>query len=111
MGLFGLVAYVCAQRTKEIGIRKVLGATVSQILTWITKDFVYLVGIALFIAFPLGWHLMHLFLNNYAYKAPIDPWIFVLTGIISISIALFTVSFHAVRAALAKPIRSLRSEG
>jgi putative ABC transport system permease protein len=111
MGLFGLVAYVCAQRTKEIGIRKVLGATVSQILTWITRDFVYLVAIAGFIAFPLGWYLMHLFLNNYAYKAPIDPWIFVLTGVISISIALVTVSFHAIRAALTKPISSLRSEG
>ncbi len=111
MGLFGLVAYVCAQRTKEIGIRKVLGATVTQILTWITKDFVYLVGIALVIAFPLGWYLMHLFLDNYAYKAPIDPWIFVLTGILSISIALLTVSFHAIRAALAQPIRSLRGEG
>lgn len=111
MGLFGLVAYVCAQRTKEIGIRKVLGATVSQILTWITRDFVYLVAIAGLIAFPLGWYLMHLFLNNYAYKASIDPWNFVLTGIISISIALVTVSFHAIRAALTKPISSLRSEG
>jgi ABC-type antimicrobial peptide transport system permease subunit len=110
MGLFGLAALTAEQRTKEIGIRKVLGAGVGDITGMISRDFVILVGIALVIASPVAYYFMHEWMKNYAYNAGIGWWVFVLAGLGAVGIALFTVGFHAVRAAMASPVKSLRSE-
>lgn len=110
MGLFGLAALTAEQRTKEIGIRKVLGAGVGDITGMLSWDFVLLVGISLVIASPVAWYFMHQWLQNYAYKVTIGWWVFVLAGAGAVGIALLTVGFHAVRAAMANPVKSLRSE-
>ncbi|KAA5542852.1 ABC transporter permease [Adhaeribacter rhizoryzae] len=110
LGLFGLALFTAEQRTKEIGIRKVLGASVSGIVAMLSKDFLKLVLIANLIAWPLGWYLMHNWLQNYAFRADMGWWIFVLAGGATLLIALLTVSFQAVRAALTNPVQSLRSE-
>jgi putative ABC transport system permease protein len=110
MGLFGLTAYATQQRTKEIGVRKVLGASVKGIVTMISKDFLRLVLIAAFIAFPLAWWVMNKWLNDFAYRVHIGWWVFVFSGIIALLIALLTVSFEAIKAAVANPVKSLRTE-
>jgi ABC-type antimicrobial peptide transport system permease subunit len=110
LGLFGLAAYTAERRTKEIGIRKVLGATVSNMITLLSKDFLRLVAIATVIAFPLAWFGMNKFLDGFAYRITIQWWVFVLTAILVVGIALFTVSFQAIKAAIANPVKSLRTE-
>jgi putative ABC transport system permease protein len=110
LGLFGLATYMAEQRTKEIGVRKVLGASVQNITTMLSKEFVRLVVIAALIAFPLAWWGMHRWLQDFAYRVNISWWVFVLAGFIAFGIALITVSFQAIRAGLANPVKSLRSE-
>jgi predicted permease len=110
LGLFGLAAFAAEQRTKEIGIRKVLGATVANITALISKDFVKLVCIAIIIATPLSLIAMNTWLQSFAYRINISWWIFLAAAIIAILIALLTVSFHAIKAAVANPVESLRSE-
>ncbi|HXB91103.1 MAG TPA: FtsX-like permease family protein, partial [Puia sp.] len=110
LGLFGLVTYAAEQRTKEIGIRKVLGAKVGGIVTLLSKDFTRLVIIAALIAFPVAWWAMEQWLHSFAYRATISWWIFVIAGGTAILIALLTVSFQTIRAAIANPVKSLRSE-
>lgn len=110
MGLFGLALFTAEQRTREIGIRKVLGASVSGIVVMLSKDFLKLVLLANLIAWPLGWYLMQVWLQGYAYRVEVGWWIFALAGAATFFIALVTVSFLAVRAAIASPVRSLRSE-
>ena len=110
LGLFGLVAYAAEQRTKEIGIRKVLGASAGNIIGLLSKDFLKLVIIASVIAFPIAWYAMHKWLLDFAYRISIGWWIFLLAGIIAILIAFITVSFQAIKAAVANPVKSLRTE-
>jgi len=110
LGLFGLVTYAAEQRTKEIGIRKILGASVSGIVGLLSRDFTMLVGIAALIAFPAAWWAMYKWLETFAYRTEISWWIFVVAGSAALAIALLTVSIQTVRAALANPIKSLRSE-
>jgi len=110
LGLFALSAFMAEQRSKEIGIRKVLGATITNITTLLSLDFVKLVTIAIVIASPIAWWAMTKWLQDFAYKVPISWWIFALSGIIAIMIALFTVSFQSIKAALMNPVKSLRSE-
>src|SRR6185295_5670497 len=108
LGLFGLVTYAAEQRIKEIGIRKVLGASVSEIVTMISKDFVKLVLIGFLIAFPIAWWMMNKWLQSFAYRINISWWVFALTGLLTITIALITVSFQAIKAAIGNPVKSLR---
>ena len=110
LGLFGLVTYAAEQRTKEIGIRKVLGAQVSGIVALLSRDFTMLVGIAALIAFPVAWWAMYKWLETFAYRTEISWWIFLVAGAVALAIALLTVSIQTVRAALANPVKSLRSE-
>ncbi len=110
LGLFGLVTYAAEQRTKEIGIRKVLGANVANIVTMISKDFLKLVLIASIIAFPLAWWVMNKWLQDFAYRVNIGWWIFVLAAVIAVLIALITISFQSIKAAIANPVKSLRTE-
>jgi putative ABC transport system permease protein len=110
LGLFGLAAYTAQVKTKEIGIRKVLGASVVNIVQLLAKDFISLVLVALVIAIPLGWWAMHNWLQDYAYRINLGWWVFVLAGVIAILIAIITVSMHALRAALANPVKSLKAE-
>lgn len=110
LGLFGLVAYTIEQRTKEIGIRKVLGASVQQVLLLVSKEFLYLVLIAFVIAIPATWWMMSKWLQDFAYRTNISWWVFGAAGIIALLIAAFTISFQAVKAALMNPVKSLRSE-
>ena len=110
LGLFGLTAYAAEQRTREIGIRKVLGATVGGIIALLSRDFLLLVVIAMVIAFPLSWWAMHHWLEDFAYRITIGWEVFVLAALMATGIAVLTVSFQAVRAALANPVKSLRTE-
>jgi putative ABC transport system permease protein len=110
LGLFGLATYMAEQRTKEIGVRKVLGATVSNIAAMLSKDFLKLVIIAAVFAFPLAWWFMHKWLQDFAYRINIGWWIFIAAGVIALLIALLTVSFQAIKAAIANPVKSLRTE-
>lgn len=110
LGLFGLSAFAITQRIKEIGIRKVIGASVPNIVTLLSKDFMKLVAIATVIAFPVAWYVMHNWLQDFAYRSTIPWWIFAGAGIIAVAIALFTISFQAIKAATANPVKSLRSE-
>lgn len=110
LGLFGLITYAAEQRTKEIGIRKVLGASVTNVTSMLSKDFLKLVLIASLISFPVAWWVMNKWLQNFAYRINISWWIFVIAGITAILIALITVSFQAIKAAVANPVESLRSE-
>lgn len=110
LGLFGLAAFMAEQRTKEIGIRKVLGASVSQVLLLLTKDFIVLVGISCLIASPIAFYFVQNWLHQYYYRISIGPGVFVVSAILAIVIALVTVSFQAVKAALMNPVRSLRQE-
>lgn len=110
LGLFGLATLTAHQRTKEIGVRKVLGASVAGVVALLTKDFVKLVLLAVIIASPLAWWAMHQFLQRYAYKVAIEWWVFAGAGLLAVGIALLTVSFQSVKAALVNPVKSLRSE-
>ncbi len=110
LGLFGLATYSAMLRTKEIGIRKVLGAEVSTIITLLSKDFIKLVGIAILIAIPFSWYAMGQWLNEYAYSIDVEWWVFVLAGAIALSIAIVTVGFHAFKSANNDPVKSLRTE-
>lgn len=110
MGLFGLATFTTQQRIKEIGIRKVLGASAASIASMLSKEFLALVIIALLIASPVAYYFMHTWLQDFAYRVPINLWVFLLSGLAAIVIALLTVSFQAVKAALTNPVKSLRSE-
>ena len=110
LGLLGLVLFAAEQRTREIGIRKVLGASLSQIITLFSLDFLKLVGIALLIAGPLGWYFMNSWLHDFAYRITLSWWVFALAGAGVTAMALLTVSYQAIKAALANPVTSLRSE-
>lgn len=110
LGLFGLSMFMAEQRTKEIGIRKVLGASEISLVTLFSKDFLKLVLVALVIASPIAWYAMHNWLADFAYRTDIHWWVFLLAGGLTVLIALLTVSFQSVKAALTNPIKSLRSE-
>jgi len=110
LGLFGLASFSAEQRTKEIGIRKVLGASITGIVVLLSKDFLKLVGIAVLIASPVAWYLMHRWLQDFAYRVPISWTVFLITFVIALFIALFTISFQAIRTALANPVKSLKTE-
>ena len=110
LGLFGLASFVAEQRTKEIGIRKVLGASVANLWRMLSADFVVLVMISCVIAGPVAWYVMDNWLQNYTYRAEITWWVFAVTGLGALGITLLTVSFQAIRAALIDPVKSLRSE-
>lgn len=110
LGLFGLSAFAINQRIKEIGIRKVIGASVSSIVTLLSKDFLKLVAVASVIAFPIAWYAMNNWLEDFAYRSTIPWWLFAGAGVIAVIIALATISFQAIKAARANPVKSLRSE-
>lgn len=110
LGLYALASYTAANRVKEIGVRKVLGASVASITAMLSKDFLKLVIISFFIASPVAWWMMSSWLNNYMYRVNLSAWIFVITALLSITIALITVSFQAIKAAMANPVKSLRTE-
>jgi len=110
LGLFSLAAYTAERRIKEIGIRKVLGATVTGVAALLSKDFLKLTGLACAVAFPLAYWIMHTWLQNYEYRVGIHWWIFALGGTTAMLLSILTVSFQAIRAALANPVASLRSE-
>jgi putative ABC transport system permease protein len=109
LGLFGLAAFLAEQRTRELGIRKVLGASILNLWALLSKEFVALVLLSLLIATPLSWYFMHHWLLNYTYRTTPSPWIFALSGLGALGITLLTVSFQAIRAAAANPIQSLRN--
>jgi putative ABC transport system permease protein len=110
LGLLGLATYTAEQRTKEIGIRKVLGADVGNIVGLLSRDFIILVFIAIVIATPVSWYTMNKWLEDFAYRVEIQPWIFVLAGAIALAIAVFTISYQSVKSALMNPVSSLKSE-
>jgi putative ABC transport system permease protein len=110
LGLFGLVAFTAQKRQKEIGVRKVIGASVNSITVMLTKDFLKLVFISVLIAFPIAWWVMYQWLQGFAYRISIGPGVFAIAGISIILITLLTVSFQAIKAAMANPVKSLRSE-
>ncbi|MEP7317858.1 MAG: FtsX-like permease family protein [Panacibacter sp.] len=110
LGLFGLATYAAEQRIKEIGIRKVLGASVGSIVTMLSKDFLKLVLIASIIAFPVAWWAMDQWLHDFAYRITISWWIFIIAAFTALCIAFFTISFQAIKAAIANPVKSLRTE-
>ncbi|HUS02007.1 MAG TPA: FtsX-like permease family protein, partial [Chitinophagaceae bacterium] len=110
LGLFGLSAFAITQRVKEIGIRKVLGASITNIVTLLSNDFLKLVILAAVIAFPLAWYAMHTWLLDFAYRINISVWVFLLAGLIAAIIAFATISLQAIKAAAANPVKSLRTE-
>lgn len=110
MGLLGLVAHVSNVRKKEIGVRKVLGASVSGIIQLLGKEFIVLIIIAWVIAFPLAWWAMSKWLQNFAYRISMDGWVFIAAGLAAFAIALLSISFQAIKAAVANPVKSLRTE-
>lgn len=110
LGLFGLAAYTAERRIKEIGIRKVLGASVAGLAKLLSKDFLQLVVISCFISFPIAGFIMHKWLADYAYRININWWVFAIAGIVALLIAMITVSFQAVKAAMSNPIKNLRTE-
>jgi len=110
LGLLGLSAFSISQRIKEIGVRKVLGASTGSIVTLLSTDFLRLVAIAALIAFPIAWYTMHNWLRDFAYRISIEWWVFLVAGILAAAVALITIGFQAIRAALANPVKALRSE-
>ena len=110
MGLFGLVMFTAEKRAKEISIRKVLGASVTDITTMLSKDFIKLILIAVVIATPIAWYFMEQWLQDFAYRTGISWWIFALSALVAVIIALVTISFQSIRAAIANPVTSLRTE-
>jgi putative ABC transport system permease protein len=111
MGLFGLAAFTAEQRTKEIGIRKVLGASAGGVVLMLSRDFMKPVAISILIASPVAWYFMHKWLQDFAYRIDIDWWIFILAGACAVLIAQLTVSFMTIKAAFTNPAKSLRTEG
>jgi putative ABC transport system permease protein len=110
MGLFGLVTLAVVRRTREIGIRKVMGASVGNIVTLLSKEFVVLVIVASVIAFPLAWWFLSDWLKDFAYRVNISWWVYVAAAVAALLIAFITVSLQAMRAALSNPVKSLRTE-
>ena len=110
LGLFGLAAFNAQKRTKEIGIRKVLGASVGQITYRLTTDFLKMVGIAILISLPIGWFAMNKWLEDFSYRIEIPWWVFVLSAVLAIGIAILTVSYQSIKAAIVNPVKSLRTE-
>ncbi|MEO6851967.1 MAG: FtsX-like permease family protein, partial [Mucilaginibacter sp.] len=110
LGLFGLAAYAAGQRTKEIGIRKILGASVSTIVATLSKDFIKLVFIAVVLAIPFAWWGMNKWLQDFAYRINVQWWMMAVAGLTAVLIALVTISFQSIKAALTNPVKSLRSE-
>ena len=110
MGLFALVAYMAETRRKEIGIRKVLGASVSDVIVLLSKEFLILVIISVAVASPIAWWVMNQWLTGYAYRTNIPWWLFVVVGCMSVGIALLTVGFQAIKAATANPVKSIKVE-
>jgi putative ABC transport system permease protein len=110
LGLFGLASFTAEQRTKEIGIRKVLGASVQGVVSLLSKDFLKLVAVAIVIATPLAWYFMHEWLQDFVYRVTLSWWVFAIAGFAALLIALLTVSFQAIKAAIANPVKSLRTE-
>jgi putative ABC transport system permease protein len=110
LGLFGLAIFSTGRRTKEIGIRKVLGATVPGIMVMLCKEIVLLIVLALLIATPLAWYFMHEWLQGFAYRTSLSGWMFAAAGAAAIGIALLTVGFQAMKTAMANPVKSLRTE-
>ena len=110
LGLFGLASFIAGQRTKEVGIRKVLGASTFTLWRLLSNEFLVLVIISLLVAVPIAYYFMHNWLQNYQYRTDLSWWIFASAGLLTIAIALITVSFQAVKAAVANPVKSLRTE-
>jgi ABC-type antimicrobial peptide transport system permease subunit len=110
LGLYGLASFMAVQRIKEVGIRKVLGATAGNIVYLFSKEFIILISIAFLIATPLAWYFMNKWLQDYAYRINISWWLFAAGGLAAIIIALATISFQAIKAAVANPVKSLRTE-
>ena len=110
LGLFGLAAFTAEQRTKEIGVRKVLGASVASIVTLLSTDFLRLVLIALVLACPLAWWAVDKWLSTFAYRQELTWWLFGVAGVLAVVIAFLTVSYQSIKAALMNPVNSLRSE-
>jgi putative ABC transport system permease protein len=108
--LFGLSLFTAGQRTKEIGIRKVLGASIANIATLLSRDFTLLIALSLVVASPVAWYIMHRWLQDFAYRAPVPAWVFLLSGGVALLLGLVTVSFQAIRAAVANPVKALRAE-
>jgi putative ABC transport system permease protein len=105
-----LATFSAEQRIKEIGVRKVLGASVAGIVTLLSKDFLKLVAIAIVIATPIAWYVMDKWLQDFAYRTSLSWWVFLLAGVIAVVIAFITISFQAIKAAIANPVKSLRTE-
>jgi putative ABC transport system permease protein len=110
LGLFGLTTFIAEIRIKEIGIRKVLGASVSVISVTLSKDFVKLVFIAILVASPVAWYFANKWLQNYAYKITLSWWLFALSGLGAVLVAILTISYQTIKAATTNPVKSLRSE-
>ncbi|MBM1106514.1 ABC transporter permease [Aurantibacter crassamenti] len=110
MGLLGLIAFTAQQKTKEIGIRKVLGATITEIVSLLASDFIKVLVIAMLIASPIAWYFMDKWLQDFAYKIEMPWWLFLLSGIIALTIAMLTIGFQSLKSAMANPTKSLRSE-
>ena len=110
LGLFGLATFTAERRRKELGIRKVLGASVQGLVVLLSKDFIKLVLVSLLIASPIAWLLMNKWLQDFAYRISVSIWIFIGAGVLAVAIAFCTVGFQAIKAALANPVKSLRTE-
>ncbi len=110
MGLFGQAAIAVRQRTKEIGVRKVLGSTVAQIVSLLSRDLIKLIAIANILAWPAGYYLMDMWLSSYVYRVNLSVWLFIASGLIALSVALLTVCHLGIRAAMGDPVKALRYE-
>jgi len=110
LGLFGLAIYTTNRRTKEIGVRKVLGASVAQIILLLSKEFIQLIALAFIISIPAAWWAMHRWLGNFAYRTSLDWWVFLLTGLPMMCLAMMVLTLKTARAASVNPVESLRSE-
>jgi ABC-type antimicrobial peptide transport system permease subunit len=110
LGLLGLTIFTAEQRIREMGIRKVLGASIASIFTLLSKEFLILVSVAMLIAFPIAWWIMNDWLQDFTYHVNINAWVFVFAALISFVIAFSTISVHAIKAALTNPVKSLRTE-
>jgi putative ABC transport system permease protein len=110
MGLFGLSLFAAGQRTREISIRKILGAGAMNIVSLLSRDFLLLIGLSLVIASPVAWYITHRWLGDFVYRAPISSWTFLLSGGLVLLLGLLTVSVHTIKAATANPVQNLRAE-